>query len=116
MAQDAARPNTKFSGTATAAVIINSGVISDFIGILPLMKDDGAILPDGTRERHGNSRQESRPQFKGTMTARNVCQRLAPSVVAASSTSLSKSCSAGCTVRTTNGSPMKVSATTTPSG
>ena len=37
-------------------------------------------------------------------------------MAAASSSSGSSSCSTGCTVRTTNGSPMKVSATITPSG
>ena len=52
----------------------------------------------------------------GRTTRASVCSRVAPSVAAASSTSRSRSWSTGCTVRTTNGRPMKVSATTTPSG
>ncbi len=43
-----------------------------------------------------------------------VCRRLAPSVAAASSISRSISTITGCSVRTTNGSPMKVSAMTMP--
>ena len=42
--------------------------------------------------------------------------RLAPRLVAASSTSTSRSSITGCSVRTTNGSPMKTSATVMPSG
>ena len=49
-------------------------------------------------------------------TTRSRLQRVAPSVAAASSTSRLRSWITGCTVRTTNGRPMKVSATTTPSG
>ena len=45
-----------------------------------------------------------------------VWKRLAPSVAAASSTSWSISSMTGCTVRTTKGRPMKISATTMPSG
>ena len=41
---------------------------------------------------------------------------LAPSSAAASSTSLCSSSGTGCTVRTTKGRPMKISATITPSG
>ena len=52
----------------------------------------------------------------GRITRRNVCQRSAPSVAAASSTSCGSVSSTGCTLRTTNGSPMKVSATVMPSG
>ena len=45
-----------------------------------------------------------------------VCQRLAPRLVAASSISVSRSSSTGCTVRTMKGRPMKTSASSTPSG
>ena len=45
-----------------------------------------------------------------------VWTRFAPSVAAASSSSRWMSSSTGCTVRATNGGPMKVSATKTPSG
>ena len=50
------------------------------------------------------------------MILTNVRKRPAPSVAAASSTSRSRFCSTGCSVRTTNGMPTKVSAMTTPSG
>jgi hypothetical protein len=52
----------------------------------------------------------------GSSTRVMVCQRLAPSVAAASSSSFSASSSTGCSVRTTNGRPMKVQATTMPTG
>lgn len=52
----------------------------------------------------------------GRTTRRSVCVRVAPSVAAASSNSDSNSSSTGCTVRTTNGRPMNVSATQIPSG
>ncbi len=52
----------------------------------------------------------------GRITRRSVANRVAPSVAAASSSSGSRSMSAGWSVRTTKGSPMKVSATATPSG
>ena len=51
----------------------------------------------------------------GSMTRQNVCQRLAPRLAADSSISTSKSSSTGCTVRTMNGNPMKVSAIRMPS-
>ena len=46
--------------------------------------------------------------------AKSRSKELAPKLAAASSTSMSISSSAGCNVRTTNGRPMKVSATMTP--
>ena len=52
----------------------------------------------------------------GRSTRRKVCQRDAPSTAAASSRSGSSSSSTGCTVRITNGRPMKVRAIVTPSG
>ena len=52
----------------------------------------------------------------GKITRKKVWSRLAPSVSAASSVSLEIPASTGSTVRTTNGRPMKVSATTTPDG
>ena len=52
----------------------------------------------------------------GRMTRVTVCRRVAPSSEAASSTSAGSSSSTGCTVRMTKGSPMKVSASTTPAG
>ena len=52
----------------------------------------------------------------GKITRVNVCHSEAPSVAAACSTSLSNSSSTGCSVRTTNGRPMNMSAMTTPNG
>ncbi|MCY1246662.1 hypothetical protein D9M72_599220 [compost metagenome] len=52
----------------------------------------------------------------GNSTRLIVWKRLAPSVAAASSTSLSISSMIGCTVLTTNGRPTKISATTMPDG
>src|SRR5712692_178633 len=52
----------------------------------------------------------------GAMMLRKVRNRPAPSVAATSSTSRSMCSSTGCSVRTTNGSPTKVSAITTPNG
>ena len=51
------------------------------------------------------------------MTRRSVCQRVAPSVARGLlDLAVEVLDSTGCTVRTTNGRPMKISATTTPSG
>ena len=54
--------------------------------------------------------------MEGKMTLLKVCQREAPKQVAASSNSFSASSSTGCTVRTTKGKPMKMSAITMPLG
>ena len=51
----------------------------------------------------------------GKITRRKIIQRPAPSDSAASSRLASTSSSAGCTERTTNGTPISVSAITTPS-
>ncbi|MNW67726.1 hypothetical protein D3C74_463590 [compost metagenome] len=50
------------------------------------------------------------------MIRRNVRNRPAPSVAEASSISRSRSSSTGCTVRTTNGIPINISASVIPSG
>ena len=50
------------------------------------------------------------------MTRRNVCQRRGAERGRGLLDLAVESCSTGCTVRTTNGRPMKVSATTMPSG
>ena len=52
----------------------------------------------------------------GNTIRRRMFVREAPSNAPASSVSRSKSCSTGCTVRTTNGRPTKTSATRMPSG
>ena len=50
----------------------------------------------------------------GSTTWRKVCRRLAPRVRAASSYSAPRSCSTGCTVRTTKGMLVKTIATMIP--
>ncbi len=52
----------------------------------------------------------------GSTTRVTRWKSVAPSVWAASSTSWARSCSTGCTERTTNGRPMNTSAMKMPSG
>jgi hypothetical protein len=52
----------------------------------------------------------------GKMILVMVCQRFAPSAEAASSSSVSISLKTGCTVRTTNGKPIKINARVIPIG
>ncbi len=89
---------------------ISSGAISETFGRLPAMKMTEPYSPTARAKASANP-----VNMAGTMTGRitrvMVCQRLAPSVAAASSTSASRSMRTGCTVRTTNGRPMKTSAT-----
>ena len=95
--------------------MIKSGVISLIIGILPAMKITEPYSPSA-RAKASAKPVSSAGVTIGKITCRKVCQRLAPSVAEASSSSLLRSSSTGCTVRTTNGRPMKVSATNTPTG
>ncbi len=93
--------------------MISSGTISDFIGMLPAMKITEPYSPRA-RAKASTKPVIAAGSSSGKSTRRKVCQRPAPRLAAASSTSGSRSASTGCTVRTTNGRPMKVSATTTP--
>ena len=92
-----------------------SGAISETIGMLPAMKMTEPYSPTA-RANASAKPVTSAGAMAGKMTWRNVCQRVAPRQAAASSSSFSASCSTGCTVRTTKGSPMKMSATTMPAG
>ena len=83
--------------------------------MLPAMKMTEPYSPR-PRAKASAKPVSSAGRIVGRMTRQKVCQRRAPSVAAASSTSGSRSCSTGSTVRTTNGRPMKISATTMPSG
>ena len=92
-----------------------SGVISDTIGRLPAMKITEPYSPTA-RAKASAKPVSSAGSSVGSTTRQNVCKRRAPRLAAASSISVSRSSSTGCTVRTTNGRPMKISATSTPSG
>ena len=95
--------------------MISSGVISETSGMLPAMKITEPYSPMA-RENARVKPVSSAGKIAGKSTRRKVCQREAPSEAAASSISGSMSSITGCRVRTTNGRPMKVSATTMPSG
>ena len=79
-------------------------------------EDDRAVLADRAREREREAGQQRRARCSAARRGARSVQRLAPSEAAASSSSFSRSSSTGCTVRTTNGRPMKTSATKMPSG
>ena len=95
--------------------MMRSGAISVFIGILPAMKMTDPYSPSARPK--ASAKPVSTAGIKiGKMTRRHVCQRVAPRLAAASSSSTSRFWSTGWTVRTTKGSPMKVSAIMMPSG
>ena len=93
--------------------MITSGVISDTIGTLPAMKITEPYSPMARAK--AIAKPVSRAgAMAGKMMRVKVWKRVAPRHIAASSSSRSVSSSTGCTVRTTNGKPMKISAITTP--
>jgi|GEM_PF-3016020 hypothetical protein len=92
-----------------------SGVISDTMGMLPAMKITEPYSPTARANAIAKP-VSSAGAMVGRITLLKVCQRDAPRHAAASSSSFSISCSTGCTVRTTKGRPMKISATTMPAG
>ena len=95
--------------------IMSNGVISEMSGILPAMKMTEPYSPMA-REKASVKPVRSAGKMAGKSTRRKVCQREAPSEAAASSISGSMSSITGCKVRTTKGRPIKVRATTMPSG
>ena len=95
--------------------MMSSGTISETIGRLPAMKMTEPYSPSA-RANASAKPVSSAGVTIGRMTRRNVCSRVAPRIAAASSTSPCRSSSTGCSVRTTNGRPMNVSATQTPTG
>ena len=94
--------------------MISSGVICVFIGMLLEMKTTEPYSPSA-RANASAKPVSSAGSSVGKMMRQNACQRFAPRLAAASSISESKSSSTGWTVRTTNGRPINVSATKTPS-
>jgi hypothetical protein len=95
--------------------MISSGVISETNGMLPAMKITEPYSPIA-RDNASTKPVTTAGASSGSTTLQKACRRDAPSEAAASSSSLSRSSSTGCTVRTTNGRPMKISAISTPSG
>ena len=95
--------------------MISNGEISDLNGMLPAMKMSEPYSP-APRANASVNPVASAGKSVGRITRTKVCMRDAPSVSAASSASRDTSASTGSTVRTTNGSLMKVSATTIPAG
>ena len=94
--------------------MISRGTISVFIGMLPEMKTTEPYSPMALANASAKP-VSSAGATAGRMILVKVCQRRAPRLAAASSTSTSRSSSTGCTVRTTNGRPMKIKATVMPS-
>jgi hypothetical protein len=95
--------------------MMRSVVISVLSGRLPDMKITEPYSPRA-RAKASVKPVTTAGSNDGNSTRLNVCHPDAPSDRAASSISSSRSWSTGCTVRTTNGRPMNVRATITPSG
>ena len=93
--------------------MIRSGVISVDIGRLPAMNTTEPYSPM-PRASASAKPVSAAGAIAGSTTRVTVCQRLAPSIVAASSSSGSSCCKSGCTERTTNGRPVKISAIVMP--
>jgi hypothetical protein len=94
---------------------MSSGAISDTLGMLPAMKITEPYSPT-PRAKASAKPVSTAGKIAGRITRVAICQRLAPRLAAASSSSASRSASTGCTVRTTNGRPMKTRAMRMPSG
>ena len=95
--------------------MISSGAISDLERHVAGDEDHRSIFAGASSEGEREARRKRRKKV-GRITRVKVCRRDAPSVSAASSASRDTSAKTGSTVRTTNGRPMKVSATTIPAG
>jgi hypothetical protein len=94
--------------------MIKRGVISVCIGRLPAMNTTEPYSP--TARANASAKPVSQAGYRyGRMTRVITFSRLAPRLVAASSTSGSRSSMTGWSVLTTKGSPMKTRATVTPS-
>ena len=79
-------------------------------------EDDRPVLADRARERQREAGEPRRDTDTAGSRARAPASGVAPRLVAASSISTSRSSITGCSVRTTNGRPMKISAIVMPSG
>ena len=94
--------------------MMSSGVMTVFIGILPAIKMTEPYSPRARANARAKPVSSAGVSI-GRITRQKICQRLAPRLAAASSSSGSRSSRIGCTVRTMKGRPMNVSATKTPS-
>src|SRR4030095_13187609 len=90
---------------------MSTGAISVLNGMLPDTKITEPYSPMPRAKASANPVTVA-GSSGGIRPRQNVCQRVAPRHAAASSTSASMSTRIGCTVRTMNGSPMKVSTRT----
>ena len=95
--------------------MMSSGTISVLKGMLPEMKTTEPYSPSA-RAKASAKPVNSAGSISGKTTRQKVCQAFAPRLRDASSNCTSRSSSTGCTVRTTNGMPMKVMAINTPRG
>ena len=86
-----------------------TGVICVFIGMLPAMKITEPYSPSA-RANASAKPVNSAGVSIGKITRQKTCQRFAPRLAAASSSSGSRSSKIGCTVRTMKGRPINVSA------
>ncbi len=96
-------------------ITISRGAISDLNGMLPAMKITEPYSPTPRAKARANPVSQAGTRA-GRITRARVCNRSAPRLAEASSTSTARSRTTGSRVRTTNGKPIKVRATTTPSG
>jgi len=85
------------------------------MGILPEINTTDPYSPSPRAKAKINPLSKA-GKIAGKITLRNVCNRFAPKLAAASSTSISSSSNTGCRERTMNGSPMKTRATKIPFG
>jgi hypothetical protein len=95
--------------------MIRRGAISVRPGMLPEMNTTEPYSPMARANDSAKPVSQAGKRY-GRMIRATTWTRLAPRLVAASSISGSRSWMTGCSVRTTNGSPMKMSAMVTPSG
>ena len=106
------RPRSRY---CSSFVTMSSGEISVRIGMFPEMKTTEPYSPTARANASANPVSHAGRRL-GRTTRRSTAARPAPRLAAASSTSASRSSMTGCRVRTTNGRPMKISATVMPSG
>ena len=109
-------PWPRRSRTARACVMISSGAISVFIGMLPEMKTTEPYSPSARAKASAKPVSSAGSDGRQDHAAERLPARWRPGWRRPPPTSASRSSSAGCSVRTTNGRPMNVSAMTTPSG
>ena len=96
--------------------MISSGEISVRIGMLPEMNTTDPYSPTARANASAKPVSQAGIEVRQDDARQHRRSGWRPRLVAASSTSGSRSSMTGCSVRTTNGRPMKISAIVTPSG